>query len=252
MKPKADTPNPRCVIARDTNAMAKLTAALALSCDIINRYIARLEAAGLLPNGVTPDAVEALNLADPTNLHSEADKAMTEQSKIFGSAFAQKLFSRSAETAKEQINAIFADLGREYAKHTLTLAPFTLGVTPNERTQFLRLIGERVTFDADAVAEYYTEYAAADMVNAFIAKARDLHAQIVEFDAEVHRMTNGALHGVVEATNDRNGIIEIADGIIYLDFSRLREIDFEAAADRLQTSTLKVENSKVIELPDSL
>ena len=218
-KQMANAPE-RVLIRRNSSAIARMTADLQRTCEILNRAIARLDAADLLPKGINPAIISGLIYGDATPIIESIESAMNETP---GQTHAmRRAITQALETDKRIIAGILRDVNADFQRNVFYCPESAIA----DRTTLVEINNGAATFNAEAIADYYSDYATPEQIE-YIAKARQIFDMLVEFERKTRIFSNGKAHGICDDahTDNRPGVIEISNGRLYFDVAAVVNLD---------------------------
>lgn len=219
------------VIEKDTVKIARLTAALEKMCGLVNCILGKLNDEGLLCIEVTTDIARQVCKGDPTKIIEAAREAIRKESAGFATKYTRLKHERESEEAARRIMGIFKELQEAKEKARFELSAYSF--TSVELSLYITVeCGGVVSFDRLQVERDCTKCADAD-AQAFMEEARRIHAAMVEFDRKCRALSGNSITGITDSEEDKQSIISVIDGKIWLDFSAVDALDFTNAEEVL-------------------
>lgn len=239
---KKETNNPttapeRILIRRESAKISRMTADLSKTCEILNRAISRLNAADLLPGGITKAIVCDLIHGDTKAIINALETSLNE---IENPTYAMRqIAAQMLENDKNTLAQIMRGVADDFRKNAFVCGE----IYTAQRAELVELVDGVATFNPDAVAEYYSEYATGKQIE-YIAEARKLFDCIVEFDRKTRIFSNGKAHAISDGRAENlPGIIEVYNGRLFFDAAAVSHLD-NLGADT--TTETKINNFTIV------
>lgn len=212
----------------DENRYNRIVADLTGYCKLLNRYLAKAKEQRLLFVSVNDELIKSLIHGSTDVLLRGLQRKFEEETRDTPVITAHALTAPKLKM-EEAIKRLVADMGAEaYTKQL----PLGLG-NPLEmyepRMAYIHGQNDEATFNPDEVRAACTEkIEPSEAARAYVERAEQLFAALREFDRMTCRLTRNFVRGINDA-NHGMGMIEICDGKVFLDYRRLRFLNFDNA-----------------------
>ena len=164
-------------------------------CKLLNEFFADLIKRGFIElRAITPAMVEAVAQFDAAPIIEVVQKAYTDEANKIKYERARLEFLKGKDNASNEIQAAVEGLRNKYQREAVKY------YRPSEgsywRLRYLQVENGFVTFDRTLLIDDNTDKIQSKQHEEFVKKAHDLYTQILAFNKECKRLSDGAVGGI--------------------------------------------------------